>query len=234
MDTSPPPFPSRKPVTRDLVQAYFERSAENFDRLYAPERQSALMRWVNGRFRRDIAERFLLTLKLAEETRSQSVLDVGCGSGRYLSALASLGVKRLIGVDLSSAMIDLARKETGECTGAEIDLIQTDFQTWTTTEAFDLLVGMGLFDYADNPLALLTKMRSLTRGAAIASFPSRHWLRTPIRRLRYLFKRCPAYFYGEDEIRTLGNDAGFASTEITKIRGAGMDYVVIFRAGENS
>lgn len=229
MDT--PLLPSRKPVTQNQVQAYFERTAEDFDRLYAPERQSAFMRWVNRRFRRDIAERFRLTLKLAGESHPQNVLDVGCGSGRYLSALASLGVKRLVGIDLSSAMIELARKKTGESTDSDIELIRTDFQSWTTAETFDLLVGMGLFDYADDPLALLTRMRSLTRGAVIASFPSRHWLRTPIRRLRYLLKRCPAYFYGESEIRALGSEAGFASTEITKIRGAGMDYVAVFRVG---
>jgi 2-polyprenyl-3-methyl-5-hydroxy-6-metoxy-1,4-benzoquinol methylase len=210
------------------VQAYFERAAEDFDRLYAPHRQSAAMRWVNRHFRSDVAARFLKTLELAERISPKSVLDVGCGSGRYLSALAAAGAKRLVGIDLSDAMIELARRETEGFTGVKVDLIRSDFLAWKTKEAFDLVVAMGLYDYVAHPLGMLKRMRALTQRAVIASFPSRHWLRTPIRRCRYYLKRCPVYFYDCPEIESLGRDAGFAATEITKIGGAGMDYVAVF------
>jgi 2-polyprenyl-3-methyl-5-hydroxy-6-metoxy-1,4-benzoquinol methylase len=212
----------------DAVQAYFERAAGDFDRLYAQQRQTALMRWINRRFRRDIAERFLMTCDLAEQLRPESVLDVGCGSGRYLSALASMGVKRLVGVDVSTAMIELAQQEMEGRPGAQVDLVQTEFLDWETDEQFDLVVAMGLYDYIANPAVMLARMRSLARQAVIVSFPSRHWFRTPVRRFRYFLKRCPVRFFDEDEIQPLGREAGFARTDVTKIRGAGMDYVAIF------
>ena len=213
------------------VQAYFERAAEDFDLLYAPHRQGAVMRWVNRHFRSDIAARFLETLELAERIAPQSVLDVGCGSGRYLSALAAGGVKRLVGIDVSDAMIELARCETEGLSGADVELVRSDFLPWKTKETFDLIVAMGLYDYVADPLRMLKRMRALTQDAVIVSFPSRHWLRTPIRRIRYFLKKCPVYFYDRPAIESLGRDAGFATTEVAKIDRAGMDYVAVFRVG---
>lgn len=213
----------------DGVQAYFERAAADFDRLYAPHRQSAFMRWVNRHFRSDIAGRFLTTLDLAQRIGARSVLDVGCGSGRYLAALAAAGATRLVGIDVSDAMIELARKETDGLHGADVELVRSDFMPWQTKETFDLVVAMGLYDYVEGPLKMLKRMRALTKDAMIASFPSRHWFRTPLRRFRYRIKRCPVYFYDRDEIESLGREAGFAVTEVTKLDGAGMDYVAVFR-----
>ena len=210
------------------IGSYFDRAARSFDDLYSPRGQSALMRWVNSRFRRDIAERFVRTMQHAIAVSPTSVLDVGCGSGRYISALAEAGVQRLVGIDLSHEMLELARRQTCHLTGARSELIQSDFSEWSPGEEFDLIVAMGFFDYADDAAAVLRKMRGACRGSVIASFPSFHWLRTPLRRIRYRMKKCPLYFYQAEQIEQLGHEAGFARTELTKIRGAGMDYVAVF------
>src|ERR1041384_4536624 len=46
-------------------------------------------------------------------TRFQSVLDVGCGTGGWLIGLAKtyLHIRRLVGVDISSKMLDYARAQ---------------------------------------------------------------------------------------------------------------------------
>ena len=62
----------------------------------------------------------------------------------------------------------------------------------------------------------------------IASFPSISWYRTPIRKVRYVIKRCPVYFYRREQIEQLGKAAGFAQTDISKIDGAGQDYFATF------
>jgi 2-polyprenyl-3-methyl-5-hydroxy-6-metoxy-1,4-benzoquinol methylase len=186
------------------------------------------MRWVNGRFRRDIAERFILTLEHARRTGAASVLDIGCGSGRYIRPLVEAGVKRIVGIDLSSEMLDLARAQASQVTGARIDFVHADFADWPAGEEFDLIVAMGFFDYVHDPAVLLAKMRSLCSKSVIASFPSRHWFRTPLRRVRYRMKNCPVYFYGAEQIERLGHEAGFARTDLTKIRGAGMDVIATF------
>ncbi len=216
------------------VRAYFERAAERFDRLYTEERQTPFMRWVNSRSRRDIAERYLRTLELAERVRPESVLDVGCGSGRYLAALAEYGVQHLVGVDLSAPMLAIASRETANSNGATVELHCADYMTWTPGEARDMVIAMGLFDYVANPCTMLERMHQHAKRAVIASFPSKHWFRTPLRKVRYRIKKCPVYFYDPETIRQLGRDAGYARVDVEKIRGAGMDYVATFWVGSNA
>jgi ubiquinone/menaquinone biosynthesis C-methylase UbiE len=210
------------------IGSYFDRTAKTFDGLYSPGGQNAVMRWVNSRFRRDIAERFLLTMEHVRRTAPESVLDVGCGSGRYIAQLAEAGATRIVGIDLSIEMLELARAQARQVTGTRIDFIHGDFSDWSAGEEFDLIVAMGFFDYVQDPAVLLKKMRALCSKSVIASFPSRHWFRTPLRRVRYRLKNCPVYFYSAEQIGRLGHEAGFAHTDLVKIRGAGMDYVATF------
>src|ERR1044071_9676723 len=51
-------------------------------------------------------------------------LDLGCGSGVYATRLAARGA-RVVGVDLSAAMIDLAR-ERARTQGAALDWLVAD------------------------------------------------------------------------------------------------------------
>jgi SAM-dependent methyltransferase len=208
------------------VADYFARSAEAFDSLYSETAQGPLMRWLNARFRSDIHLRFMRTLRHVERHRIASCLDVGCGSGRYARALHEGGVRRVLGVDLSAPMIELARQHAGDAPG--VDFIIGDFADLRTDERFDLVLAMGVFDYIRDPRPTLTKMRSMANHSVLASFPSRHPIRSPIRRVRYRLKRCPVYFYDQDQIAALGRTVGFERTEIEKIPGAGMDYVVAF------
>jgi 2-polyprenyl-3-methyl-5-hydroxy-6-metoxy-1,4-benzoquinol methylase len=50
-------------------------------------------------------------LKLLGDVRGLAVLDLACGEGIYSRLLRRAGVQRVVGVDLSSAMIDLAREQ---------------------------------------------------------------------------------------------------------------------------
>jgi SAM-dependent methyltransferase len=212
------------------VTDYFTRSAEAFDSLYGQTAQHPLMRWVNARFRGDIYERFARSLAHFQGHRLTSCLDVGCGSGRYARALAETGLTRVLGVDVSPAMIELARQHNAGAAGdgQRIDFVVSDFETFETEERFDAVLAMGFFDYVRDPIPLLAKMRELATHSVVASFPSRNFYRTPIRELRYRIKRCPVYFYDDRHVRALGAAAGFARTEVEKIPGAGMDYFVTF------
>jgi len=211
------------------VQTYFERAADSFDRLYHEEGQTPLWRWINRRFRSDIVTRYLHTCDHVRQSKAQSVLDVGCGSGRYLSAFANLGVGRMVGIDLSQTMLDLALEQVRAAGHGNTDLVCANFDDFATDECFDVVVAMGFFDYQSNPVHALGKMRTLARHSIIASFPSRHWFRTPLRQVRYRMKKCPVYFYDRASIAAMAEKAGYASTESTKLPGAGMDYVSILR-----
>jgi SAM-dependent methyltransferase len=215
-------------VTR--VEQYFTRSATLFDSLYDAENATSAVKWLNRTFRRDIYERFRLSLDHVQGYELQSVLDVGCGSGRYEIGLADIGVQRLVGLDVSPGMIRLARELTrnSKLTQASLEFVQQDFATFHSPHTFDAVLAMGFFDYVQDPVPVLQKMRGLGRHSVIASFPSISWYRTPIRKARYFAKRCPVYFYRRADIDRLARSGGFARHEITKIEGAGQDYFVAF------
>lgn len=214
-------------ITR--IEQYFTRAAADFDSLYSEEKQSGFMRWVNKNFRPDMYERFRLTLTHVAKYTLKTVLDVGCGSGRYEVGLAQLGVDRVLGIDVSPGMIQLAKQSVGNSAG-NIEFRNQDFADFQTSETFDVVIAMGLFDYVENPTPMVRRMGALARHSVVASFPSISWYRTPIRKVRYFFKRCPVYFYRESDIDVLAKNAGFARSEILKIKGAGQDYfVALFR-----
>ena len=79
----------------------------------------------------------------------------------------------------------------------------------------------------EDPIEFLSAIKSLLRESAAISFPSLHWFRTPLRKIRYKLRNCPVYFYNEQQITAILKTSGFSSFEINKIPGAGMDYHVI-------
>lgn len=78
----------------------------------------------------------------------QEVLDLACGHGHYTRQLKSLNCCSIMGIDISSKMIDLAQKiELRERKG--IDYMQADVLHLNISDKkFDLVTGFYLFDYA--------------------------------------------------------------------------------------
>jgi SAM-dependent methyltransferase len=212
--------------TRD----YFTRSAVPFDALYSEDQMSPAARWINRTFRRDIYERFVRTMDHVARNSLVSALDVGCGSGRYAQGLAERGVRRYVGIDFSPTMIELAGRNAPALaeTGVDAEFICGDFTEFQTDERFDVVIGMGLFDYVSDPIAMLASMRAVSIHSVVASFPSISVYRTPVRKARYMVKRCPVYFYRRSAFPRLAAGAGFRSFDVMKIKGSGMDYFVTF------
>ena len=219
-----------QPSDADRVRDYFSRSAVSFDSLYAEKEMSPFWRRVNRNFRRDIYERFLRTIEHVRSNHISSVLDVGCGSGRYAIALHENDVQRITGIDIAPDMIELFENQVAPLAGqgTTFEAICGDFMIYQPGEPFQLVVAMGFFDYIQSPDAVLAKMSSHATHSVIASFPSKSFFRTPIRQVRYAIKKCPVYFYDREQIAALGRAAGFTSQTIDKINGAGMDYVATF------
>jgi len=172
-------------------------------------------------------QRFHLAMAHGGPVEGRAVLDLGCGSGRYSVEFAKRGAERVVGIDFAESMIRLA-----EAIALDQDVNNIcefnvgDLFEYQPQERFDLVLSIGVFDYIESPLSLLEKMRSLSRGKLIATFPSYHSIRTPIRKVRYKLKRCPVYFYNRESIETLFNQAGLSQFEVIKIRGPGMDFFV--------
>jgi len=214
----------------EKIRHYFVKSAESFDSLYSEEKANWLMNYINHKFRRDIYERFLLSLNHFDKYKTESILDVGCGSGRYESSLSSFKIKKITGLDCSQRMIELARTNIKQHQELELktNFLCYDFEEYQSDETYDVVIAMGFFDYIKAPVNFLKKMSKLSNHSVIASFPSISFYRTPIRKIRYFFKNCPVYFYDIKMLEEFSKTAGFSRVDITKIKGAGMDYFVAF------
>jgi len=209
---------------------YFDRSGQLFDSLYSEEKVGALMRTVNRLFRSDVYMRYFLTMEHLKTVAAKTVLDAGIGGAKYAEGYVGCGVEMVTGVDISSTMLEFAREHVQSIPGHEkmFRFILSDIDHFKTDERFDVVVAMGFFDYVTDTLGTLKRLREFCSHSVIASFPSTSFWRTPIRKIRYRLKKCPVYFFKGDQILDLSRQAGFTSCDLTKIRGAGMDYVAVF------
>lgn len=204
---------------------FFDSFASQFDTLY-DEQRGPLMRWFDRRFRSDMFARFALTFEAFGDLSGKTVLDVGCGSGPYVLEAFRRGASHVTGVDPAQGMLELVRARLkGTEHESKCDVVLGLFPG-PKLEQHDDAIVMGVLDYVEDAEKFLAELRPLVRETAAISFPSRHWLRTPIRAARYKLRRCPLYFYDREQIEKLARRAGWARTRVQKIEGAGLDYHV--------
>ena len=84
---------------------------------------------------------------------------------------------------------------------------------------------MGFFDYVEEPISIIQRMRELTRETIVMSFPKALEWRIPIRWMRFKFvNKCPLFLYTEGKLRKILTAAGITKYELIKMD---RDYIVI-------
>lgn len=211
------------------VESFFHRYADTFDSLYDGRRTKA-MQWVDRNFRSDMFIRFALTFDLLPDLRDKRVIDIGCGSGPYVIEALKRGASFVTAMDVAPGMLDLARRRVAVTARPDaVQFVQGNFPSECPPGKWDAAIVMGVMDYVEDPVAFLRRVREVA-DTAVLSFPSRHWFRTPVRKVRYIVRRCPVWFFTEERIGNVMRDAGVTWFEIQKVPGAGMDYVVRLKA----
>jgi ubiquinone/menaquinone biosynthesis C-methylase UbiE len=190
------------------VREHFRRKAFSFDRLY--DEEHALQRLLRpGLFnRREFA------LEVAREYEAPRVLDVGGGSGRIGELVLEQGASRYVDVDLSDAMLDLARQRLQRF-GDKVTLLQGDFLQTQIPGEYEVVLALGYFDYVGDAPAHAKRMAGLctSGGSVVASFPRWTWTKGPIRKLRYeVVNKVPIFDYTRDDLLQLFS--AFSNVEI--------------------
>lgn len=214
--------------SQELVESYFNREARRFDAIYEA-RKPWPQRLGDRLFRQVVVNRYHLICNLAPLSGTWSVLDVGCGPGRYALAMARAGAATVVGVDVSPRMIELARGEVERLGLADrCQFTNSSFLTFETHARFDVVIATGYFDYTEEPVLELRRMASLCRGRIFASFPKRWEVRVPTRKLRFALERGFVRFYSRRELAKILDAAGLGS-ERYAIVDLGRDWIVIAR-----
>lgn len=211
------------------VERYFQQRADKFDALYSDENKLSYL--LNRIFRRPI----FLRARLAVEAMTGlpagfSVLDVGCGSGRNSVLFAQSGAGKVVGIDFSDRMLELARAFASSHQGGErCEFVRGDFLQHDEAERFDAVVALGVFDYVGDPAAFLRKMSQAARHVVVASFPGLSLVRMPLRKIRYSLRNCPVYFYRRKELDSIARDAGFTDYQLHPCGAYGSGFVLVAR-----
>lgn len=214
--------------TTEVVRGYFDRQARRFDAIYESNKPVS-QQVVDRIFRNVVVKRFELITNLAPMVGPWSVLDVGCGPGRYAIALAQAGAARVVGVDAAAAMIDIARSEADRVkVGERCEFVTAAFNEFSTDEMFDVIVATGYFDYLSDPELHLSRMIKRCRGRIFASIPKKWELRVPIRVARFAYERGFVRFYSHSQLDQLIASTGIDRNRVSVID-LGRDWILIIR-----
>lgn len=195
---------------------YWDREAQAFHAIYSREK-SLLLKVADQVLRRDMFDRFVFTLDNCKPIGGRSFLDVGCGDGLYSAELAKKGAKKVIGIDISSNMLEIARKEARLRKLTNCKFLNSNIQDMNSRELFDVVIGIGLFDYIKDPIPTLSEMKERAKTKIILSFPRLWTWRAPVRKARLMTRGCPVYFYSLQRIKSILKITGLKKYRISKI-----------------
>lgn len=213
-------------TVEEKVRDHFDDDAQRFDAIYKREK-GAVAGFIDNYWRAVVQKRLEINIEKLEPFAGKKILDVGCGSGRFCIAFAERGAEKVIGVDFARAMIEIADKLAAEAGVAHI----CEFRVGAFPDAiaegegpFDACTGNGFFDYIEDPVPIITRMRELTKGKLILSFPKAVEWRVPIRRLRFWLKGTPLFLYHEAQVKDILSRSGVTSYEWIALD---RDYLVV-------
>jgi ubiquinone/menaquinone biosynthesis C-methylase UbiE len=140
----------------------------------------------------------------------RSVLDIGCGTGALLrQVLVDRPVVTVSGLDLSSRMLEVARRTLGD----RIDLRVGDAERLPYENAtFDVITCVDSFHHYPAPGAVLNEMRRVLQPSGVFLLAD-FWLPSPVRRPFNIVLRLLPYgdvrVYSQVELVRMALAAGF-------------------------
>lgn len=108
----------------------------------------------------------------AGPVNGEAVLDVGCGSGAttFATAWRTGPTGRAVGVDISPALIELARRRAGEDGVEGVEFLLADAQTHAFQPAFDAIVSRFGVMFFPDPVAAFANLRTALKPGGKLAF----------------------------------------------------------------
>jgi ubiquinone/menaquinone biosynthesis C-methylase UbiE len=100
------------------------------------------------------------------DVKGRQVLDLACGTGFYTRLIHSKGAERVLGVDLSPSMIDVARThEANHPLGIEYKV--ADVKSMGSVGTYDVVTAVWLLNYARTEVELLAMAKNIAKNLSV-------------------------------------------------------------------
>jgi ubiquinone/menaquinone biosynthesis C-methylase UbiE len=206
------------------VKNFFHSYASDFNSIYGRTgKANFFQKTIDRLFRKVMFERMIETFKDLSGNEIKTILDIGCGPGRYSAHFMKLG-KDILAIDIAQGMLDIAKDTTRSIETGSIQFILANYLEHNFENKIDGACLMGLLDYIDDPLSLLKKLNKEISKTICISFPKSRGALAFQRKIRYFLRSCPLYLYSKSEIEDLLKNAGFSGKYT--IKDLGRDYYV--------
>jgi len=134
----------------------------------------------SARRNKAIAKRFLDMLRQTGFEKAR-ILDAGCGGGDVLIELAeSCPEAKMVGIDLSQPLLDVARTAVESAGVAErVSFEKGDVQAMPFEDGFfDVVISLNMLHYVDDPVAMLNEIERVLAPHGVMGLGAlkRSWL----------------------------------------------------------
>jgi len=121
-------------------------------------------------------------IELIDPPKDEPLLDLGCGAGRHLVALHSEGFRRIVGLDLSAELLEIAAERLANAGAEGIKLVNADMAHIPYENHFgtvlSLFTSFGYFERDEENAAVFAAVRTaaLPGGRFLIDYMNRDWV----------------------------------------------------------
>lgn len=100
--------------------------------------------------------------------KDKTILDLGCGFGEHCKGFVESGAKKVIGIDISEKMLEIAKKENADSKITYINMPMENI--FELTEKFDIVISSLAFHYVEDFAGVVKNVYNLLNENGIFIF----------------------------------------------------------------